>query len=200
MCAAAISFARIRRLYFGAADPKGGAVEHGPRFFRAADLPPRAGDLSAASARARRLPCSKPSSPPAAERLTVAQHQVPIGRRVPEAGAERFRVQATWPGRGPASAPWRFADGSACSHWAPAFWRASVASVEGLELRWREVLDGWQSPCLELLSVSPTNKAWIAIVSARRVRLHASRQLSGRLVIDEGLEKIQPPPPSCRPL
>jgi tRNA(Arg) A34 adenosine deaminase TadA len=34
MCAAAISFARIRRLYFGAPDPKGGAVEHGPRFFR----------------------------------------------------------------------------------------------------------------------------------------------------------------------
>ncbi|HML90979.1 nucleoside deaminase [Methyloceanibacter sp.] len=33
MCAGAISFARIRRLYFGAADPKGGAVEHGPRFF-----------------------------------------------------------------------------------------------------------------------------------------------------------------------
>jgi tRNA(adenine34) deaminase len=33
MCAAAISFARIRRLYFGAHDPKGGAVEHGPRFF-----------------------------------------------------------------------------------------------------------------------------------------------------------------------
>ncbi len=34
MCAAAISFARIRRLYFGAGDPKGGAVEHGPRFFQ----------------------------------------------------------------------------------------------------------------------------------------------------------------------
>lgn len=34
MCAAAISFARIRRLYFGAPDPKGGAVEHGPRFFQ----------------------------------------------------------------------------------------------------------------------------------------------------------------------
>jgi tRNA(adenine34) deaminase len=33
MCAAAISFARIRRLYFCADDPKGGAVEHGPRFF-----------------------------------------------------------------------------------------------------------------------------------------------------------------------
>ncbi|MEF3367457.1 nucleoside deaminase [Methylocystis sp. 9N] len=33
MCAAAISFARIRRLYFAASDPKGGAVEHGPRFF-----------------------------------------------------------------------------------------------------------------------------------------------------------------------
>src|ERR1700760_4310531 len=36
MCAAAISFARIRRLYYGAADPKGGAVEHGVRFFSAA--------------------------------------------------------------------------------------------------------------------------------------------------------------------
>ncbi len=33
MCAAAISFARIRRLYFGAYDEKGGAVEHGVRFF-----------------------------------------------------------------------------------------------------------------------------------------------------------------------
>ena len=33
MCAAAISFARIRRLYFGASDPKMGAVENGPRFF-----------------------------------------------------------------------------------------------------------------------------------------------------------------------
>jgi tRNA(Arg) A34 adenosine deaminase TadA len=33
MCAAAISFARIRRLYFGATDMKGGAVESGVRFF-----------------------------------------------------------------------------------------------------------------------------------------------------------------------
>ncbi len=33
MCAAAIAFARIRRLYYGAADPKGGAVENGVRFF-----------------------------------------------------------------------------------------------------------------------------------------------------------------------
>jgi tRNA(adenine34) deaminase len=33
MCAAAISFARIRRVYFAAYDPKGGALEHGPRFF-----------------------------------------------------------------------------------------------------------------------------------------------------------------------
>ncbi len=33
MCAAAISFARVRRLYFGASDIKGGAVENGPRFF-----------------------------------------------------------------------------------------------------------------------------------------------------------------------
>ena len=33
MCAAAISFARVRRLYFGAADPKGGAVDNGVRFF-----------------------------------------------------------------------------------------------------------------------------------------------------------------------
>jgi tRNA(adenine34) deaminase len=36
MCTAAISFARIRRLYYGAADEKGGAVEHGVRFFSAA--------------------------------------------------------------------------------------------------------------------------------------------------------------------
>lgn len=33
MCAAAISFSRIRRLYFGAADPKGGAVENGVRLY-----------------------------------------------------------------------------------------------------------------------------------------------------------------------
>lgn len=33
MCAGAISFARIRRLYYGAADPKGGGVEHGARVF-----------------------------------------------------------------------------------------------------------------------------------------------------------------------
>jgi tRNA(Arg) A34 adenosine deaminase TadA len=33
MCAAAISFARLRRIYFAAYDPKGGAIEHGPRFF-----------------------------------------------------------------------------------------------------------------------------------------------------------------------
>ncbi len=33
MCAAALSFARIRRLYFGAYDAKGGAVDHGARFF-----------------------------------------------------------------------------------------------------------------------------------------------------------------------
>lgn len=35
MCAAAISFARIRRLYYGASDPKGGAVESGVRFYSA---------------------------------------------------------------------------------------------------------------------------------------------------------------------
>ena len=33
MCAGLISFARIRRLYFGPSDPKGGAVDHGPRLF-----------------------------------------------------------------------------------------------------------------------------------------------------------------------
>lgn len=33
MCATAISFARIRRLYYGAGDPKGGGVDHGPRFY-----------------------------------------------------------------------------------------------------------------------------------------------------------------------
>jgi tRNA(adenine34) deaminase len=33
MCAAAISFARLRRLYFAAFDPKGGGIEHGAKFF-----------------------------------------------------------------------------------------------------------------------------------------------------------------------
>ena len=33
MCATAASFARVRRIYFGASDPKGGGVEHGPRIF-----------------------------------------------------------------------------------------------------------------------------------------------------------------------
>ncbi|MHA7969935.1 nucleoside deaminase [Rhizobium sp. CAU 1783] len=33
MCAAAISFARIRRLYYGAEDPKGGGVDNGVRFY-----------------------------------------------------------------------------------------------------------------------------------------------------------------------
>lgn len=33
MCAGAIAHARVRRLYWGAPDPKGGAVEHGPRLF-----------------------------------------------------------------------------------------------------------------------------------------------------------------------
>ena len=33
MCAQAIALARIRRLYFGAPDPKGGGVEHGPQIF-----------------------------------------------------------------------------------------------------------------------------------------------------------------------
>ena len=33
MCAQAISFARIRRVYYGASDPKGGGIEHGPRIF-----------------------------------------------------------------------------------------------------------------------------------------------------------------------
>ncbi|ATY33682.1 nucleoside deaminase [Sphingomonas psychrotolerans] len=33
MCAGAIAHARIARLFYGASDPKGGAVEHGPRFF-----------------------------------------------------------------------------------------------------------------------------------------------------------------------
>lgn len=36
MCASAISFARIRRLYYGAFDPKSGGVDHGPRVTRSA--------------------------------------------------------------------------------------------------------------------------------------------------------------------
>ena len=55
MCAAAISFARIRRLYYGAADPKGGAVDSGVRFFAAPtchhvpEVYPSVGESEAAS-------------------------------------------------------------------------------------------------------------------------------------------------------
>lgn len=55
MCAAAISFARIRRLYFGALDPKGGAVDSGVRFFaaptchHAPDVYPAVGETRAAA-------------------------------------------------------------------------------------------------------------------------------------------------------
>lgn len=38
MCAAAIASARIRRVYFGAYDPKGGGVDHGPRIFTQATI------------------------------------------------------------------------------------------------------------------------------------------------------------------
>jgi tRNA(Arg) A34 adenosine deaminase TadA len=41
MCATAISFARLRRVYWGASDPKGGGVEHGPRIFAQATCPHR---------------------------------------------------------------------------------------------------------------------------------------------------------------
>ncbi|MGH6947501.1 MAG: nucleoside deaminase [Kiloniellales bacterium] len=67
LCAAAISLARLRRLYFGAYDPKGGAVEHGARFFGQATChhrpevvggleEVRAGALLRNFFRARRLP------------------------------------------------------------------------------------------------------------------------------------------------
>lgn len=55
MCAAAISFARIRRLYYGASDPKGGAVDSGVRFFasptchHAPEIYPSVGESEAAA-------------------------------------------------------------------------------------------------------------------------------------------------------
>ncbi len=55
MCAAAISFARIRRLYYGASDPKGGAVDNGVRFFasptchHAPEIYPSVGESEAAA-------------------------------------------------------------------------------------------------------------------------------------------------------
>jgi tRNA(adenine34) deaminase len=55
MCAGAISLARVARLVYAAADPKGGAVEHGPRFFQQPTCHhrpeiARAGDTEAVSA------------------------------------------------------------------------------------------------------------------------------------------------------
>ena len=55
MCAGAISFARVRRLYYGAADPKGGAVDSGVRFFasptchHAPEIYPSVGESEAAA-------------------------------------------------------------------------------------------------------------------------------------------------------
>ncbi len=55
MCAAVISFARVRRLYYGAPDAKGGGVEHGPRVFHHAtchhrpELYPGLGESEAAA-------------------------------------------------------------------------------------------------------------------------------------------------------
>ena len=55
MCAGAVSFARIRRLYYGAADPKGGAVDSGVRFFASAtchhapEIYPSVGEREAAA-------------------------------------------------------------------------------------------------------------------------------------------------------
>jgi tRNA(Arg) A34 adenosine deaminase TadA len=61
MCAQAISFARIRRLYFGARDPKGGGVEHGPRI--SSSRPATTGRRSrAASQKGGRASCSRRSS------------------------------------------------------------------------------------------------------------------------------------------
>jgi len=53
MCAGAISLARVARLIYAAADPKGGAIEHGPRFFTQPTchhrpIVDRAGDADAA--------------------------------------------------------------------------------------------------------------------------------------------------------
>jgi len=55
MCAGAISFARVRRLYYGASDPKGGAVDSGVRFFasptchHAPEIYPSVGESEAAA-------------------------------------------------------------------------------------------------------------------------------------------------------
>jgi tRNA(adenine34) deaminase len=55
MCAGAIAHARIARLYYGASDPKGGAVEHGARFFgqptchHAPEVYPGIGEVRAAA-------------------------------------------------------------------------------------------------------------------------------------------------------
>jgi tRNA(adenine34) deaminase len=55
MCAGAIAFARIRRLYYGAPDPKGGAVDNGVKFFASASchhLPEVYGGMAEAEASA----------------------------------------------------------------------------------------------------------------------------------------------------
>jgi tRNA(adenine34) deaminase len=61
MCAAAIAFARLRRVYYGAADPKGGGVEHGTRIFDQPTCHQHRGDArgGAATRLLRRAPLTR---------------------------------------------------------------------------------------------------------------------------------------------
>ena len=73
MCAQAIAFARLRRLYFGAADPKGGGVEHGARIFQQPTChhrPEVIGGIqeSRAAQLLRGFPSKSAASPPLAHR------------------------------------------------------------------------------------------------------------------------------------
>lgn len=67
MCAQAIAFARLRRLYFAAYDPKGGGVEHGPRIFTQPTCHHRP-EIYGGIGEGKRRPCCVRSSPAGAIR------------------------------------------------------------------------------------------------------------------------------------
>ena len=72
MCATAASFARLRRIYFGAEDPKGGGVEHGPRIFASTSCHHRPEVYGGIAARRVGRAAARPSSRPGASRQPIA--------------------------------------------------------------------------------------------------------------------------------
>ena len=96
MCAAAISLARLRRLYFGAYDPKSGGVEHGPRIFSQTTCHHRPEVDRRPGGAPRRRAAAEPSSGLGAE--PAACRVRPVGRHIASdhRKGDNARVTVNW--------------------------------------------------------------------------------------------------------